>query len=416
MTDLPERIRARVVALVADALPSVTPLPPALRRVADFATARRAKLGATAIWSALADDDFRAHAAVQVAARTSTSPDDPTETGALAWLVREDGWEEVLADAVRRVTEAAPAGEEATVEVRRLREQVAALQQDLRDARATQKARLDEVKAENTTLRRKLGDTRSALRAAEAERTEATQALEEANRTAAQAANKADTEARRLRAQLEEALADRTVERRDARSGRDAATVRTRYLLDTVIEAATGLRRELALPPVTGAPADALESELSAAEGARTPSQSGALGPASPAALEQLLALPRVRLIVDGYNVSKAAWPTSSLEAQRIRLLNGLAPLVARTGAETTVVFDAAASASRPVVTTPRGVKVIFSPEGVIADDVIRDLVAAEPAGRVVVVVSSDLEVARDVGRAGARSLAAEALIGSIGG
>ena len=53
--------------------------------------------------------------------------------------------------------------------------------------------------------------------------------------------------------------------------------------------------------------------------------------------------MPRARLIVDGYNVSKTAWPTSSLEAQRIRLLSGLAPLVARTGAETTVVFDAAA-------------------------------------------------------------------------
>jgi hypothetical protein len=56
-------------------------------------------------------------------------------------------------------------------------------------------------------------------------------------------------------------------------------------------------------------------------------------------------------------------------------------------------------------------VKVIFSPEGVIADDVIRDLVAAEPPGRVVVVVSSDQEVARDVMRAGARSAASSALV-----
>ncbi len=55
--------------------------------------------------------------------------------------------------------------------------------------------------------------------------------------------------------------------------------------------------------------------------------------------------------------------------------------------------------------------KVRFSPEGVIADDVIRDLVAAEPEGRVVVVVTSDQAVARDVVRSGARSVAAEALI-----
>ena len=95
--------------------------------------------------------------------------------------------------------------------------------------------------------------------------------------------------------------------------------------------------------------------------------------------------MPRARLIVDGYNVSKTAWPTSPLEAQRIRLLGGLAPLVARLGVETTVVFDAAAASARTVAQAPRGVKVVFSPEGVIADDVIRDLVAAEPPGRVVV-------------------------------
>jgi hypothetical protein len=53
---------------------------------------------------------------------------------------------------------------------------------------------------------------------------------------------------------------------------------------------------------------------------------------------------------------------------------------------------------------------VLFSPHGVIADDVIRELVAAEPKGRPVVVVSTDQEVARDVARAGARPVAASAL------
>ena len=61
----------------------------------------------------------------------------------------------------------------------------------------------------------------------------------------------------------------------------------------------------------------------------------------------------------------------------------------------------------------PRGVRVVFSPEGVIADDVIRQLVAAEPRGRVVVVVSSDQAVARDVVRGGARAVPATALIGA---
>jgi rRNA-processing protein FCF1 len=53
---------------------------------------------------------------------------------------------------------------------------------------------------------------------------------------------------------------------------------------------------------------------------------------------------------------------------------------------------------------------VIFSPFGVIADDVIRELVAAEPEGRVVVVVTEDRELADDVRSAGARVVAPGAL------
>jgi predicted RNA-binding protein with PIN domain len=129
-----------------------------------------------------------------------------------------------------------------------------------------------------------------------------------------------------------------------------------------------------------------------------------------PALLDQLLALPRVHLVVDGNNVTKAAWPELSLERQRDRLLAGVAPLVARSGAEVTVVFDAADSTERPVVNRPRGVRVLYSPPGVIADDVIRELVAAEPRGRPLVDVSSDREVARDVARSGARVVASSAL------
>ena len=211
-------------------------------------------------------------------------------------------------------------------------------------------------------------------------------------------------------AQLE---AEASADRRAARTDRDEATLRARMLLDTVIDAASGLRRELALPSVEGAPGDRVEAALVEAAGARA-GVGGAAASGSPALLERVLGMPRARLIVDGYNVSKTAWPTSPLEAQRIRLLGGLAPLVARLGVETTVVFDAAAASARTVAKAPRGVKVVFSPEGVIADDVIRDLVSAEPSGRVVVVVSSDQEVADDVVRAGARSHPAEALVGLL--
>jgi predicted RNA-binding protein with PIN domain len=423
LVPLPEAVRVRVVALAADVLPQVASLPPALRKVAAFAPQRRARLGSTPIAAALtSDSEFRGHVVTQVAALRpelagilddpqSVEVADPADVAALAWLARPEGWEETFADAVRRVEEGA--GPRDTVERDRLQRRLDAAEKAVRDLRAEHKAALEVLKTENSSLRRKLGEARAAQRSATASSVEAAEAAQDARMEAEAAAAAAEAEARKLRAQVDELQATIAMARREVRSGKDEVTIRARMLLDTLLEAGQGLRRELALPAVTGAPGDRVESELAEA-GTREPSAAGSLGPSSPLLLEQYLSMPKARLIIDGYNVSKTAWPDSSLEAQRVRLLNGLAPLVARIGAETTVVFDAAASASRPVVNTPRGVKVIFSPEGVIADDVIRELVAAEPPGRVVIVVSSDQEVARDVVRAGARSASSLALVGLL--
>ena len=422
---LPGAVRTRVVALAADVLPDVVRLPPALRRVAGFAPQRRARLGGSAIAAALeADDEFRERVGTQVAARTSYdaaalsalgSGDegiDPAEVAAAAWLVRPEGWEEVLHAVADRLRERPDAVEREAAEVTRLRDKLAEAEQAVRDLRARNRAQVDEYKAENASLRRKLGESRAAERAARAALEEQQRAVEEARGSAATQAANQDKELRRLRAQLAQLEAEASADRRAARSDRDEASLRARLLLDTVIDAASGLRRELALPSVEGAPGDRVEADLARAGEARAGVPAAASS--SPALLERVLGMPRARLIVDGYNVSKTAWPSSPLEAQRIRLLGGLAPLVARLGVETTVVFDAAAATARTVAQAPRGVKVVFSPEGVIADDVIRDLVAAEPPGRVVVVVSSDREVATDVARAGARSHSADALIGLL--
>jgi predicted RNA-binding protein with PIN domain len=74
------------------------------------------------------------------------------------------------------------------------------------------------------------------------------------------------------------------------------------------------------------------------------------------------------------------------------------------------VVFD---GANRPpaMPAAPRGVRVLFSAPGEIADDVIRRLVAAEPEGRPLAVVSSDKEVANDVTRAGAYAVPSALLL-----
>ena len=419
LEELPPAVRARVVAITADVLPDVVRLPPALRRVASFAPARRARLGAGAIAGALADDDLRERVGVQVEARVAGRPapapeDDPADRAAYAWLARPEEWTATLEAATREAAERAPAPEREAAALEQVRGRLERAEQALREARAAHKAQVEEQKAEIASLRRKLGEARTAERVARQDLEEGVRAAEEARAAAEALAASQDKELRRLRTQVTQLEAEGSAGRRTAKEDREDATLRARVLLDTVLQAAGGLQRELGLPPVTGGPGDRVEAAVAesgeTARAAAVPS-----GRSGPAMLEQYLAMPRARLLVDGYNVSKSAWPASTLEAQRTRLVTALAPLVARTGAETTVVFDAAASTSRHAVPAPRGVRVLFSPPGVIADDVIRQLVAAEPTGRVVVVVTSDQGIVADVVRDGARAVPAEALLALLG-
>jgi predicted RNA-binding protein with PIN domain len=422
---LPEPVRARVIALVADVLPQMGALPGPLRAVSGFAPGRRARLGAGAIAAALADDDFRTSAATQLRARLPElaelagamddgvvpEPAEPADVASLCWLMRPPGWESTLTTASQHLTPSrAGTGER---EAERLRGRLDAAEQALRDVRTEHRAQVSQLRSENTELRRKLGETRAAARAAREDHEVLARDSAEALTTAATALDRSEVVARRLRAQNEGLEAELRRARSRGRSERDEGSIRARLLLDTLLDSATGLRRELALAPVTGAPSDGVEADA-AEPGVVGTSAAGALGPGSPVLLDHLLAMPRARLVVDGYNVSKTAWPSSSLEAQRTRLLLGLAPLVARTGVETTVVFDAHTAASRPVVLSPRGVRVVFSPAGVIADDVIRDYVAAEPRGRVVIVVSSDRALTEDVRRQGARVVWSSALVARL--
>ncbi|MEU0314221.1 NYN domain-containing protein [Nocardioides sp. NPDC006273] len=403
---LPDTVRGRIVALTAGVLPDVARLPPALKRIADFAPARRAKAGGAMIASVLdGDDEVREKIGSQLrpAYVTEGSPDDlvlpeePTEAAAVLWLVRPDGWEVSLKEALDRLEAAAVPAVDA--EVARLRVKLAAAEDEIREVRADRKVRIDDLKADNTALRRKLGEARAAAREAG---TGLDEALTEARAALSRAEDELsarDRQLRQLRSQIDKLEREAAAERRTSKTDREDASLRARFLLDTLLDAAGGLRRELALPPVTGTPGERVESELASADPV-----AGA-GVTSSAHLEQFLAMPRVRLIVDGYNVSKALWPGSALDAQRLRLLRAIAPIAARTGAETTVVFDAHSASVRPTAVPPRGVKVLFSPEGVIADDVIRDLVDAEPSGRIVLVATDDAEVVKDVRRAGARTV-----------
>ncbi|HTL24925.1 MAG TPA: NYN domain-containing protein, partial [Mycobacteriales bacterium] len=217
-----------------------------------------------------------------------------------------------------------------------------------------------------------------------------------------------DAEVRRAQDRLGDAERALAEARQADREGAKGDQLRLRLLLDAVVGAAQGLRRELALPPAEGRPADALAGEYAPSGAADRPQGRDV---DDPVRLDALLAVPTTHVLVDGYNVTKGGYGELTLEAQRTRLLAGLGGLAARTGAEVTVVFDGAERTLATALKAPRGVRLLFSRRGETADEVLRRLVRHEPVGRPVVVVSSDREVADGISEAGATAVPSAALL-----
>ena len=423
---LPEAVRRRVVALTGDALGSLTlaELPLTLRQYARFTPSRRAKFAGTAMAAALETDTvFRRRVAEWLsqaqpelgAALTQGVPPaaaDPVDVAAAAFVLRPEGWTKLVAAAGEEAQRAQQerAGEATQRELARLREELAQARAAARRDAERHRTELAAARKEAEVAQRRLRSAVNDVRRGEAAVRKLQAELESVRADAASAAASAENEARRLRARLAEAEAALEASRRAAREGRSLADTRLRLLLDTVLEATQGLRRELALPPVETRPAETVggvePGRMSPRDVARR-----ALAAEDPALLDQLLALPQAHLVVDGYNVTKTGYPTLPLEKQRLRLLGGLAALAAQTGAEMTCVFDGADLAAPVLLAPPRGVRVLFSRAGQTADELIRRLVRAEPPGRPLVVVSSDREVADGVAAAGARPVPAALLL-----
>ncbi len=419
----------KVVALGAETLGLLpaADIPTSLRPVARFASAKRVRLGGTAIAAGLESDAAFRMKVFETAARHH--PDlvsslengqtplaaDPADVAAVAYLQRPDGWEDLVgaaSEAIQQKVDEHRQSRESEA-VARVQAQLDAARTSAREMRERLKGEISRLKEENATLRRRVQHTRQQLsESRDAEQAARSDAAETTER--AQAAQKAaEAEMRRLRTRLAEAEEAAASSRRSGRDERDLGTARLTLLLDTLAEAANGLRRELALPATSLRPAESVPSvEPSSPE--RPVGTALGRNAEDPRLLDELLRLPRVHLVVDGYNVTKTAWPTTPLEAQRVRLAQGLGAISARTGAEVTCVFDGADVSAPPPVGAVQGVRVRFSPAGRSADDLIKDLVAAEPEGRAVIVVSSDREIAEAVRRPGVHSVEAVALVGLL--
>lgn len=414
--EVPAALRAALVQVAADVLGAAEPaeVPQSLRAVHKFAPRRRATAGAGPLWIALQDDAFRARVArvwaqnnPELASSLAADADEParpaTRAAVGAWLLGTAPWRDLLpADEVDAGADAAQVQvrlERAQAESERLRsdaaaardearaaqEQLVALQRELRRLRSD----ADRARSEG---RRAADDARASLDAAELAR------------------SRAEADLRQALDERRSANAERTAARAELRAARKLADVRVRLLLDTIVDAASGLRSELALPPVADLPADLVSP----------PTERAAVRPGSrgrsvddPALLDELLRQPWAHLVVDGYNVSKTGFGELSLAEQRRRLVDGLAVVAARTGAEVTCCFDGQEGQAHPPGGYARGVRVLFA-VGEIADDLIRRLVQAEPPGRVLVVVTSDREVARDVEAAGAWVVPSSTLVARL--
>lgn len=419
---LPDVVRLRLAELAAFAVAGIpgSDLPATVRPLARFTPAKRARLGGPALLAGLRDSPAFRVAVIEWArahqpGRLDDAGPDVASSAAAAVLLGTQRAAAQVAEVARRSSAAQLRAERdaALASAARLAEENRQLRSELDAAKTVTQcagvAGATEADRLRTRLREQGVRLRQALDRADRAERDRDGELSSARRALAELAAHCDRERERAEQasrRAERAVTETETARQAVREARAADEVRLALLVDTVAGAVLGLRRELALDehgPLRGPrPADLVSGGSPPGE---VPSQVS-----DPAALDRLLALPVVHLVVDGYNVTKTGYPDLTLSDQRDRLTGQLAALAARTSVEITVVFDGAAVVAVPIAAC-RGVRVLFSDPGVLADDVIRDLVAAEPRGRTVVVATSDRAVAESVRQCGAHPVPSEVLL-----
>lgn len=307
----------------------------------------------------------------QFRARVATLADE-REVGLAGWLwlVRPDGWRAQLDEVVGRTDPARLAGLEAEV--------------------ATQRERADVAERSAASSQRQLTAARDEIAALEqllAEQVELTDVAER------------ESERRRARAaELEQRLTTA-----EARLGEARAAARS---TPTPADDTTA-------QPVTAAPVVSTPDVPAPTRRRPRRSPNGLLDD-SPAGFAELLRVPGVRVLVDGYNVTKLAWPRLSLQLQRERLASSIGSLV--TGrAVIDVVYDGDDAVVAASMRTPASLRVTWSPTGVTADDVILRLADRIDPAVAVVVVSNDREVVTGAKRLGANTVSSHSFVQWLG-
>jgi len=346
------------------------------------------------------DADFRAAVAARV-----VHAGDEADFPRPSWLFlhRPDGWEAEL-DGLLGATGSAAAVDEAKA-LRKL---------------AGAEARIAKLEADVAVAREELAAVRRArqaageqIQAAEAER----DALKE--EVARLKAALADTQARAKAVVAKPPPSAPPPPPPPAPPLPPEPTVDIAAVRQALTDALALLPEEPVAPPTTPTPTPRRAARRSEAGERSTPRRRAVPLPPgvfddSAEAAEHLVRANGVIVLVDGYNATISAWPDLPLAEQRSRLVDALAELAARTGADATVVFDGAHEPSPAVRPARSPVKVRFSPPDVPADDVILDLVDAAPLHRPVVVASDDRAVQEGAAQRGANVISRAQLLSTL--
>jgi predicted RNA-binding protein with PIN domain len=312
---------------------------------------------------------------------------------------RKEGWFEELSSApsAPRPSHPRETGVPRSV-LERERARAARARDDAR--RAREEARRS-VRAE----RAKSGELAEALRGVRAELTEARRARDAAQAAIRRATEEAQREVRRARRERDRARESRESLRTELKQERRKVTSLQREVAALGDELQLLNRR---------APATRRTPRSSARRRRPLQTPPGRL-PEAVDTLDEWLAQDDVRLVVDGYNVTKApgGFGDLDLERQRQRLIDELERLARRRKAEVTIVFDGS-SLAPGVARRHRGVvDVQYSGPTEIADDHLVAVLRGLPPDAVVV-VTDDRDLQERVKALGATVAGSGQLLGLI--
>src|SRR4051794_21199706 len=276
---MPETVRREVVTFAAESLAFLEPdeIPVSLRRIRSFTPAKRAKLGAATLAATVAADPmFRAAVYQDLRTRrpelvSAVGADaavtlPPAVAAAVAYLGGSEAWPTLAQAAAeeedRRAQEQLGAASEA--EIARLRHELAAVREAAARSVREAEAETELVRAQLDDLRRRTRRNSDRLRRAGGAATEARAQAETLRAEAELAKESAAIELRKLRARITQLEAAGETSRRGVREARTVDDVRLGTLLEVLRSSAAGIRRELALPPTSGSPADQVAAALEA--------------------------------------------------------------------------------------------------------------------------------------------------------